>query len=185
MEKGWEKLDLTVMISTKLNRSHLFPGRKAYILPCLSRLEMDKQASGYQTVTTEDSFSHISASIGKRTPASPQLKSELVIVAGIAKATLSDNPKMKWDEWTADYGLVRDLIEASYPKDFKDYNERMFQPGGFYRGNDAHDRVWNTDEKKSPPILRSSARTDMSCSRRALHRACAANTEPTTPCRAT
>jgi anaerobic selenocysteine-containing dehydrogenase len=110
---------------------------------------MDRQASGSQTVTTEDSFSHISASIGKRTPASPHLKSELAIVAGIAKATLSDNPKLKWDEWTADYGLVRDLIEASYPKDFKDYNQRMFQPGGFFRGNDAHDRVWNTDEKKA------------------------------------
>jgi len=149
MEKGWENLDVTVMVSTKLNRSHLFPGKQAYILPCLSRLEMDRQASGSQTVTTEDSFSHISASIGKRTPASPHLKSELAIVAGIAKATLSDNPKLKWDEWTADYGLVRDLIEASYPKDFKDYNQRMFQPGGFFRGNDAHDRVWNTDEKKA------------------------------------
>lgn len=149
MEHAWERQDLTVMVSTKLNRSHLFPGKQAYILPCLSRLEMDKQASGSQTVTTEDSFSHISASIGKRTPASPLLKSELSIVTGIAKATLADNPKLKWDEWTADYGLVRDLIEATYPKDFRDYNERMLQPGGFYRGNDAHDRVWNTEEKRA------------------------------------
>lgn len=149
MEHTWERQDLTVMVSTKLNRSHLFPGKQAYILPCLSRLEMDKQASGSQTVTTEDSFSHISASIGKRTPASPLLKSELSIVTGIAKATLADNPKLKWDEWTADYGLVRDLIEATYPKDFRDYNERMLQPGGFYRGNDAHDRVWNTEEKRA------------------------------------
>jgi len=149
MESSWEKQDLTVMVSTKLNRSHLFPGRQAYILPCLSRLEIDKQANGSQTVTTEDSFSHISASVGKRTPASPHLKSELAIVTGIAKATLAENPKLRWDEWTADYGLVRDLIEASYPKDFRDYNERMFQPGGFYRGNDAHDRIWNTQEKKA------------------------------------
>lgn len=149
MEHSWERQDLTVMVSTKLNRSHLFPGKQAYILPCLSRLEMDKQASGSQTVTTEDSFSHISASIGKRTPASPLLKSELSIVTGIAKATLADNPKLKWDEWTADYGLVRDLIEATYPKDFRDYNERMLQPGGFYRGNDAHDRIWNTEEKRA------------------------------------
>ncbi len=149
MEHSWERQDLTVMVSTKLNRSHLFPGKQAYILPCLSRLEMDKQASGSQTVTTEDSFSHISASIGKRTPASPLLKSELSIVTGIAKATLADNPKLKWDEWTADYGLVRDLIEATYPKDFRDYNDRMLQPGGFYRGNDAHDRIWNTEEKRA------------------------------------
>ncbi len=149
MECSWEKQDLTVMVSTKLNRSHLFPGKQAYILPCLSRLESDVQATGLQSVTTEDSFSHISGSTGKRTPASEHLKSELAIVAGIAKATLFAKPGLKWDEWTADYGLVRDLIEASYPNDFKDYNERMFQPGGFYRGNDAHDRVWNTEEKKA------------------------------------
>ncbi|EBA00454.1 hypothetical protein [Marinobacter sp. ELB17] len=26
--------NLTVMISTKLNRSHIFPGKSAYVLPC-------------------------------------------------------------------------------------------------------------------------------------------------------
>jgi molybdopterin-dependent oxidoreductase alpha subunit len=149
METGWASQDLTVMVSTKLNRSHLFPGRHAYILPCLSRLEIDEQATGPQAVTTEDSFSHISGSLGKRTPASKYLKSELAIVAGIAKATLADNPSLRWDDWTGDYGLVRDLIEATYPDDFKDYNRRMFEPGGFYRGNDAHQRVWNTEEGKA------------------------------------
>ncbi|SCX14941.1 Formate dehydrogenase H [Agrobacterium sp. DSM 25558] len=149
MEQAWSRQELTVMISTKLNRSHLFPGANTYILPCLSRLEIDSQATGPQAVTTEDSFSHISGSLGKRTPASAHLKSELAIVTGIAKAALSPNPKLKWDEWTGNYGLVRDLIEFTYPKDFKDYNTRMFQPGGFYRGNNAHKRIWNTDEKKA------------------------------------
>jgi molybdopterin-dependent oxidoreductase alpha subunit len=149
MEKAWAKQDLTVMVSTKLNRSHLFPGKNAYILPCLSRLEIDEQATGTQAVTTEDSFSHISGSLGKRSPASKHLKSELAIVTGIAKATLAFNPKLRWDDWTDDYSLVRDLIEASYPDDFRDYNRRMFEPGGFYRGNDARQRVWNTDEGKA------------------------------------
>ncbi|MGV1872920.1 FdhF/YdeP family oxidoreductase [Agrobacterium rosae] len=149
MERAWSHQELTVMISTKLNRSHLFPGANTYILPCLSRLEIDSQATGPQAVTTEDSFSHISGSLGKRTPASAHLKSELAIVTGIAKAALAPNPKLKWDEWTGNYGLVRDLIEFTYPKDFKDYNARMFQPGGFYRGNNAHKRIWNTDEKKA------------------------------------
>ncbi|WP_421359222.1 FdhF/YdeP family oxidoreductase [Agrobacterium rosae] len=149
MEQAWSRQELTVMISTKLNRSHLFPGANTYILPCLSRLEIDSQATGPQAVTTEDSFSHISGSLGKRTPASAHLKSELAIVTGIAKAALAPNPKLKWDEWTGNYGLVRDLIEFTYPKDFKDYNARMFQPGGFYRGNNAHKRIWNTDEKKA------------------------------------
>ncbi|KAA3513126.1 FdhF/YdeP family oxidoreductase [Agrobacterium rosae] len=149
MEQAWSRQELTVMISTKLNRSHLFPGANTYILPCLSRLEIDSQATGPQAVTTEDSFSHISGSLGKRTPASAHLKSELAIVTSIAKAALAPNPKLKWDEWTGNYGLVRDLIEFTYPKDFKDYNARMFQPGGFYRGNNAHKRIWNTDEKKA------------------------------------
>lgn len=149
MEQAWEKQDLVVMISTKLNRSHLFPAKQAYILPCLSRAELDQQDTGHQAVTTEDSFSHISGTLGKRTPASKHLKSELAIVAGIAKATLDPRSKLKWDEWTADYGLVRDLIEYTYPDDFRDYNARMFEPGGFYRGNDARDRIWNTKEKKA------------------------------------
>lgn len=149
MERAWATQDLTVMVSTKLNRSHLFPGKQAYILPCLSRAEIDDQAMGNQAVSVEDSFSHISGSVGKHSPASKHLKSELAIVTGIAKATLNPNRKLKWDEWTGDYSLVRDLIELTYPKDFKDYNARMFQPGGFYRGNDAHSRIWNTDEKKA------------------------------------
>ncbi len=77
------------------------------------------------------------------------LKSEFPIVAGIAKATLDPKPTLRWDDWTADYGLVRDLIEVTYPHDFKDYNARMFEPGGFDRGNDAHDHIWNTEEKKA------------------------------------
>jgi molybdopterin-dependent oxidoreductase alpha subunit len=149
MERAWARQDLTVMVSTKLNRSHLFPGTQAYVLPCLSRAEIDEQATGPQSVSTEDSFSHISGSIGKRTPASRHLKSELAIVVGIAKATLTSNPKLKWDDWLGDYSLVRELIETTYPVDFKDYNARMFQPGGFYRGNDAHNRVWRTEEKKA------------------------------------
>ena len=48
----------------------------------------------------------------------------------IAKATLDPNPKMEWDEWTGDYSLVRDLIEATYPDDFHDFNKRMFEAGG-------------------------------------------------------
>jgi anaerobic selenocysteine-containing dehydrogenase len=39
-------LDLTVQISTKLNRSHLVHGRESLILPCLGHTEIDIQASG-------------------------------------------------------------------------------------------------------------------------------------------
>lgn len=157
IEPAWENLQLTVQIATKLNRSHLFNGRTAYLLPCLGRSEEDIQASGPQTVTIEDSFSHIHGSLGHRTPASEHLLSETAIVAGIAKATLAPNPKVRWDEWTGDYGLVRDLIAETYHEEFHDMNARMFEPGGFYRGNSARDRVWKTDSGKavftSPEML--------------------------------
>ncbi len=159
MEDGWASQDIVVMVSTKLNRSHLYPGKQAYILPCLGRSEVDEQKTGDQAVTSEDSFSMINGSVGHRPPASEHLKSELAIVTGIAKATLDPNPKLRWDEWTGDYSLVRDLIEATYPDDFHDFNKRMFEAGGFWRGNPAAERVWKTDSGKAvittPPQLTS------------------------------
>jgi molybdopterin-dependent oxidoreductase alpha subunit len=149
IEPAWERMDLTVQIATKLNRSHLFNGKTAYLLPCLGRSETDAQASGPQTVTIEDSFSHIHGSRGHRTPASEHLKSELAIVAGMAMATLPPNPKLRWEQWVGDYGLVRDLIAETYHEQFHDMNARMFEPGGFYRGNSARERVWETDSGRA------------------------------------
>jgi molybdopterin-dependent oxidoreductase alpha subunit len=149
LEAAWPRLDLTVTISTKLNRSHLFPGAAAYILPCLSRTEIDVQASGPQSISTEDSFSMIHGSRGTRPPASDGLRSEVAIVAGIAKAATEPRPKLRWDEWVADYARVRDLIEATYPEAFRDFNARMDEPGGFWRGNPAHGRVWETASGKA------------------------------------
>ena len=149
MEQAWRKQALTVYIATKLNRSHLVHGRASYVLPCLARSEEDLQQSGPQSVSIEDSFSHIHGSIGKRQPASEHLRSELAIVAGIAKAMLPAHPKWRWDEWTADYRRVRELIAETYAQEFHDFNARMFEPGGFYRGNPAHERIWKTASGKA------------------------------------
>lgn len=149
MEAAWTQQELTVYIATKLNRSHLVHGRASYVLPCLARSEDDRQASGSQSVSMEDSFSHIHGSLGRRAPASEHLLSEVAIVAGIAKAALPPHPKWQWDDWTSDYGKIRDLIETSYPDQFHDYNQRMFDAGGFYRGNPAHDRKWKTETGKA------------------------------------
>lgn len=159
MEPAWSQQALTVYIATKLNRSHLVHGRVSYLLPCLARPEEDMQQSGPQSVSIEDSFSHIHGSIGKRKPASEHLLSEPAIVAGMAKAALAANPKLQWDAWIADYGRIRDLIAETYPEQFHDFNKRMFQPGGFYRGNAAHERIWKTESGKAeftdPSVLSS------------------------------
>ena len=149
MEAAWTNLRLTVQIATKLNRSHLINGKVAYLLPCLGRSEEDEQETGAQAVTMEDSLSCIHGSLGKNKPASKDLKSEVAIVAGMAKATLAPNPKVKWDEWTGDYAKIRDLIAETYPEEFHDFNDRVFTPGGFYRGNSARERVWKTESGKA------------------------------------
>jgi hypothetical protein len=78
-----------VNVATKLNRTHLVHGRKALILPCLARSEVDRGPNGaIQEVTIEDSMSMVQASRGVLTPASPHLRSEPWIVASMARATL-------------------------------------------------------------------------------------------------
>lgn len=149
MEPAWQQQALTVFIATKLNRSHLIHGRASYLLPCLVRAEEDMQASGPQAVSIEDSFSHIHGSLGKREPASEHLLSEPAIIAGMAKATLPPHPKWCWNEWIGDYSVIRDLIAETYPDDFHGFNDRFFQPGGFYRGNPARERNWKTDSGKA------------------------------------
>jgi molybdopterin-dependent oxidoreductase alpha subunit len=149
MEAAWPGLDLSVQIATKLNRNHLFAGKVTYLLPCLGRIEQDVQASGPQAVSVEDSTSCIHGSRGKSTPASPHLLSEPAIVANIARRILPPNPKVDWEAWVADYATIRDAIEATYPAIFRDYNERLFTPGGFWKGNKASERIWETPSKKA------------------------------------
>ena len=138
-----------MQIATKLNRSHIVPGEITYLLPCLGRIEIDVQASGPQAVSMEDSTACIHGSRGQREPVADDLLSEPEIVAGLAKATLKPNPKLDWDAWVADYSLVRDAIERTYPEQFKDFNRRMFEPGGFPRPLPARERKWKTPNGKA------------------------------------
>ncbi|MGK9066241.1 FdhF/YdeP family oxidoreductase [Stutzerimonas chloritidismutans] len=133
---------LTVQISTKLNRSHLTVGRDALILPCLGRTDIDRQASGPQAVTVEDSFSMIHASYGQLEPLSPLMRAEPAIVAGIAQATLGARP-VDWLALVADYSRIRALIAETLPG-FEDFDERIHNPGGFHLDNPAAQRRWNT-----------------------------------------
>ena len=144
MKAAWANLPITVHVATKLNKSHLTPGKESWILPCLGRMEQDMQASGRQAVSMEDSFSHIYGSVGKAKPAADTLLSEPAIVAGLAKAVLPPNPNVPWDDWVGDYGHVRDAIENVYPDKFANFNRQLFTPGGFWKGNPASHRKWET-----------------------------------------
>src|ERR1700726_3856588 len=145
--KAMRNLNLAVHIATKLNRSHLLLAKQSFILPCLGRTETDIQAAGPQSITVEDSMSMVHASRGGLKPASEHLRSEPAIIAGMALATLP-NTRVGWADLIADYGKIRDAIEAIFPE-FSDFNARIKKPGGFRLYVAASEREWLTPTKKA------------------------------------
>ncbi len=129
-ESALRRAELTVHVSTKLNRSHLVHGREALILPCLGRSEIDRQAAGPQAITVEDSMSMVHRSIGTKLPASDWLLSEPAIVARLAAATLPAS-RTPWLELIADYDRIRERIARVIPG-FENFNQRVRVPGGFH-----------------------------------------------------
>lgn len=142
-----QQCDLTVHISTKLNRSHLITGKCALILPCLGRTEIDNQSGGPQSITVEDTMSMVHSSKGRNQPASHQLKSEIAIIADIANTTLGKQV-VDWQWLASDYALIRNEISAVLPE-FKDYNSRIEAKRGFYLQNPAAQRQWHTKQQKA------------------------------------
>ena len=131
------KCNLTVHVSTKLNRSHLIHGKKALILPCLGRSEEDIQSTGEQFISVENSMGIIHNSQGDLTPASEHLLSEPAIVAGLANAVLK-NSSVNWTKLISNYDFIRNEIEAVIPG-FENYNERVRIGKGFYLPNNARE----------------------------------------------
>ncbi|AUX38448.1 MULTISPECIES: FdhF/YdeP family oxidoreductase [Sorangium] len=142
------RCDLTAHVSTKLNRAHLVTGRRALILPCLGRTERDVQARGPQFVTVENSMGVVSSSRGNLPPASELLRSEVAIVAGLARATLGARSRVPWEALTADYDRIRDLIERTIDG-FDDFNARVKDPRGFALPNAAARREFRTATGKA------------------------------------
>jgi molybdopterin-dependent oxidoreductase alpha subunit len=133
---------LTVHVTTKLNRSHLYPGATSILLPCLGRSERDQQAAGPQFVTVEDSMSIVHRSQGSLPPASEHLRSEPAIVAGLARATFAARragAAVDWDALIEDYDRIRARIEAVLPA-FADYNGRVRTAHGFRLPSAARER---------------------------------------------
>ena len=147
--KGIRNCDLTIQVSTKLNRSHLVTGRIALILPCLGRTEIDVQSDKKQFVSVENSMGVVHASEGNLKPASKYLLSEPKIVANLAKSALGERSVIDWDELVSNYDHIRDLIEQCIPG-FDSYNERVRISGGFYLPNPPRDsRTFNTHTGKA------------------------------------
>ena len=121
---------LGVHVATKLNRTHLVAGQESILLPCLARSERDLCGGRLQFVSVEDSMACVHPSQGHLTPAAPELRSEVAIVAGLARATLGKGSRVPWEALCTDYARIRDRIARVIPG-CEDMNERLREPGGF------------------------------------------------------
>jgi len=149
VHQGLNACDLTVQISTKLNRSHTVTGKEALILPCLGRTDRDRTGHGDQSVTVEDSQGQVHLSHGTLAPPSSQCRSEVAIVAGLAARLLPDETQIPWGELAEDYDLVRDRISRVVPN-FERFNSRVREPGGFLLPHGPRDeRTFSTSDGKA------------------------------------
>jgi anaerobic selenocysteine-containing dehydrogenase len=148
---------LTVHISTKLNRAHLVTGTEALILPALGRTDKDLQENIPQYVTTENTMGVVQTSQGRLEPVSRFIKSEVNIVAILAKATFADRDgpweNLNWDRLMHDYDKIRHLISRVVPG-HDNYIERVNQPGGFYLPNPIRDALGISHSVRKSPVHR-------------------------------
>jgi len=136
--RGMRQTRLSVSIATRLNRSHLVTGEAALILPCISRTERD------QTGSAENTVAWVAPTRGIFPPASPELRSEAAIIAGIADALFATD----WTrDYAADYRHLRGKIANIVPG-FEGFNERLDQ-GGFYAPVPPKEREFRTASGKA------------------------------------
>lgn len=148
-EAAMENTEMTVQVSTKLNRSHTVTGKEALILPTLGRTEIDVQESGEQFVSVEDTVCAIHASYGKVDPVAPKLLSEVAIISRLAAKVVGDRIQADWAGYERNYDLIRDHI-SHVVVGFDDYNRRIRQRDGFLLPHGPRDsRTFNTPTGKA------------------------------------
>ena len=146
--KALRNCNLTVQVSTKLNRSHLITGEEALILPTYGRSDKDIIGGVEQFVSCENSMGVVQMSKGNLKPVSNDLRSESVIVCELAQTVLSSKSVVPWSTYVQHYDNIRAAIEKCIPG-FENYNERVRKPGGFYLPNSARDNRYPTQTGKA------------------------------------
>jgi len=148
-EAAMQRTQMSVQISTKLNRSHAVTGDEALILPTMGRTEIDQQSGGEQFVSVEDSVCAVHPSWGKLKPVSPNLLSEVAIISRLAAAVLGNKVAVDWAGFEANYDLIRDHI-SHVVEGCENYNERIRHEGGFVLPNGPRDsRTFSTPTGKA------------------------------------
>lgn len=142
--EAMRKLEMSVIVSVKLNRGHLIHGKEALILPVISRSEKDMINGELQHVSTENSMGVVEWSRGVLEPISKHLINETHVACRMAKAVLGERSVVDWDKFINSYDAVRNDIEQCIPG-FENYNERVVQKGGFYLPNGPRDGIFNSE----------------------------------------
>lgn len=139
------KLNISICVSTKLNRSHLVHGQEALILPTYSRSDVDIVNGEPQFISTENAMGVVQSSKGILKPISGNLVNETQIVCRMAMATLGSRSVIDWQRYADSYDAVRDDIEKCIPG-FENYNVRVRQKEGFYLPNAAREGNFITEK---------------------------------------
>ncbi|MDF2443263.1 MAG: hypothetical protein JWR01_1466 [Subtercola sp.] len=148
-EAAMRGTEMTVQVSTKLNRSHAVIGREALILPTLGRTEVDLQQAGPQFLSVEDTVCAVHATHGAVPPVAPTLLSEVSIVTRLARAVLGDDGPIDWESFENDYDTIRESISRVVPG-FENFNADVRRKGGFVLPNGPRDsRTFNTATGKA------------------------------------
>ena len=135
--KGIQNCDLTVQISTKLNRTHLITGKTALILPTIGRSEKDLKNGKPRHFTVENSMGRVKRSKGILKPASETIMSEPEIIANLGHTLFGQEHPMNWKSLGEDYELIRKRIDQ-VAKGFNDTEERS-KGAGYYLPNNVRE----------------------------------------------
>ena len=132
-----QQCDLTVQISTKLNRTHLVTGKTALILPTFGRSEKDMKDGNLRFLTMEDSMGRVRQSRGLLKPASQMIKSEPELIAGLADNYFNGDHSVDWKAMGVDYNLIRASIDK-VAKGFEDTGKQS-KGAGYYLPNNVRE----------------------------------------------
>jgi len=145
--KALEQTQLSVHISTKLNRSHLHHGEIGLILPCLGRTDTIIEKSGPQTLTVENSMGTVHTTRGFVKSHTNRLLSEPHIIAQIASRTIG-NDIVDWHALIVDYDRIRILISKAVVG-FESFNEKLKKDGIFDLPNGPRNQQFTNDIGKA------------------------------------
>ncbi|EAR02421.1 FdhF/YdeP family oxidoreductase [Maribacter sp. HTCC2170] len=131
------RCELTVQISTKLNRSHLVTGKTGLILPTFGRSEKDMKNGQLRYITLENSMGRVRQSRGLLKPISNQIKSEPELIAELADTYFEGDHTMDWKSMATDYELIRQKIDVVI-SGFEKTAEKS-KGSGYYLPNNVRD----------------------------------------------